>query len=249
MNANRESIIRKIRALRERTTANGCTEAEALSAAEVASRLAEEYQVDMSETEIEEEGIEGRTIRNDKGRTGRHEASWAVMAVAKFCDVRCWGDRLTTGEKAVRFYGLKSDVDMAEWLFVTVRSTMERSFLAWYMTEGARSGIASRTARASFMLAMGARISRRLNDLTDARRPARATTGRELVAIKDALIVAGLKAMGYPASLGAKGVKRSAGSTGDATARAAGSAAGDRVGFGRPVGSGAGAVAAIGYRA
>ena len=42
-NTKRESIIKKINLLKEKTTANGCSEAEAMTAAEMISRLLQEY--------------------------------------------------------------------------------------------------------------------------------------------------------------------------------------------------------------
>jgi hypothetical protein len=55
MNIERESIARKLRALRERTTAAGCTEAEATQAAEMYTRLVMKYDLSMTDIEIGEQ--------------------------------------------------------------------------------------------------------------------------------------------------------------------------------------------------
>jgi hypothetical protein len=44
----------RIRALAEKTTSNGCTEAEALSAAEMVGRLLERYALTMEEVDLRE---------------------------------------------------------------------------------------------------------------------------------------------------------------------------------------------------
>lgn len=58
----RERVKGRIRALVERTTSNGCTEAEALAAAEMAGRLLERYALTMEEVDLRAEPCIRREI-------------------------------------------------------------------------------------------------------------------------------------------------------------------------------------------
>ncbi len=240
MATDRTAILGRIRALQSKTTGAGCTEAEALAAAELAARLIEQYQVDLSEVEIEAEGVVGVTVANGKRR--QHEAQWVAVAIAQFCDCRSWQDNKVGA--GVRFTGLVSDVAMAKWLLVTVRNAMDSEFLAWRtrtMPEGN-----ARSLRAAFTHAMAARVSQRLNALRASRAPARATSGRELMIVKTSLIETFVKAQGFAASFGSNGRTIKRHYRHDGEARAAGYRAGDGVGFGRPIEQGG--AAAIAYR-
>ena len=54
---DREVVARRVRALLEKTTSNGCTEAEALAAAEKARALMDAYRLTQSDLEIAAEPI------------------------------------------------------------------------------------------------------------------------------------------------------------------------------------------------
>jgi hypothetical protein len=48
------TLVSRIKALTEKTVANGCTEAEAMSAAKMVGRLLERYALSMDEIEVRE---------------------------------------------------------------------------------------------------------------------------------------------------------------------------------------------------
>ena len=78
----------RIKALTEKTVANGCTEAEAMSAAEMVGRLLERYALSMDEIEV-------RTARCvqvevELGSRRRRRIDGTVPAIARFRDCKVW---------------------------------------------------------------------------------------------------------------------------------------------------------------
>jgi hypothetical protein len=90
----------RIKALTDKTVANGCTEAEAMSAAEMVGRLLERYALSMDEIEVRE----ARCVQAEVPMGGRRRRpiDACVPAIARFCDCKVW---LTRGARP------KSDYD------------------------------------------------------------------------------------------------------------------------------------------
>ena len=229
----RPKILARIRALQAKTLENGCTEAEALAAAQLASTLMEEYQVDLTELEVEQEGVELVAVQANYGKS-MHEVDFACVAIGQFCDCRVWRSKTKEGFMAVQYLGMRSDVEMARWLTMTIRSTMDREFETYWFDEGLRSTSNSVSARKSFMRGMASRVSERLHEIRAARKQAVVTSGKELMVIKNTLVEQRLKAMGQKPSFGAQG-KASRYHNRERSAGEAGRAAGDRVGFAPPI--------------
>ena len=78
----------RIKALTEKTVANGCTEAEAMSAAEMVGRLLERYALNMDEIEVRE----ARCVQAEVpiGGQRRRAIDACVPAIARFCDCKVW---------------------------------------------------------------------------------------------------------------------------------------------------------------
>ena len=243
MSASREArqkIIARIRALQSKTVENGCTENEALAAAEMASRLMEEYEVDFSEEDVAAEDVTAVDVETGLGRRGhrrQHDVKWVAVAVSRFCQVRAITSRTDDGRLAIRFMGLREDVTWAEWLMAMLRGAMERAWRDYRRDNVLWTHPA--TARANFMYSMTLRINERLDEITNARKRAAVTEGRALVVVKDAAVARWLVARGLKASLGAGSVKGHSRMRDDSAASAAGREAGNNVGFGRPVSGGA----------
>lgn len=77
---NRDKLIAKIKALRELTAARGCTEAEAMAAAEKAAALMAEHAIDPDQLEIRDQ----ETPVKSTLKTGRSKI-WAYVAHATNC--------------------------------------------------------------------------------------------------------------------------------------------------------------------
>jgi hypothetical protein len=76
----------RIKALAEKTISNGCTEAEAIAAAEMVGRLLERYALTMDEIEVREERCV--QVEVQIGGQRRRPVDCCVTAIARFCDCK-----------------------------------------------------------------------------------------------------------------------------------------------------------------
>lgn len=78
----------RIKALTDKTVANGCTEAEAMAAAEMVGRLLERYALSMDEIEVRE----ARCVQAEVPLGGRRRRpiDGCVPAIARLCDCKVW---------------------------------------------------------------------------------------------------------------------------------------------------------------
>ena len=78
----------RIKALTDKTVANGCTEAEAMTAAEMVGRLLERYALSMDEIEVRE----ARCVQAEVPLAGRRRRpiDGCVPTIARFCDCKVW---------------------------------------------------------------------------------------------------------------------------------------------------------------
>ena len=83
----------RIKALAEKTVSNGCTEAEAMAAAEMVGRLLERYALSMEEIDVREQ----RCVQVEVpiGGKRRRPIDGCVTAIARFCDCKVWVSRDT----------------------------------------------------------------------------------------------------------------------------------------------------------
>lgn len=215
-----QSIAAKIQALLARTTQSGCTEAEALAAANKAKELLDKYQLDVGELGLREEGVTTREWPSDP--TGATVG--LGNAIAKFTGTRA----VRPKQSAVAFIGIRSDVDFAEWLCVSLETFVKGEVIAWMWDQphGATSAQVKADAEA-FKQAAYRRIAERLRGDTP--------VANALVPVKNQLIAqhpsAGMfRPTGRPANW-------RNGASANAHAREAGYEAGSRASFARPVGA------------
>jgi hypothetical protein len=111
--ADRNSIIEKIKALLAKTTANGATESEMMSALDKASAMMDAY--DITDKELQVTKDEAAMLHADPpDATDPHKIKWRLShGVAKFCGVEIYRSRHETG---LRCIGMPSDVQFAMWL-------------------------------------------------------------------------------------------------------------------------------------
>jgi len=81
----------RIKALADKTVSNGCTEAEAIAAAEMVGRLLERYALSMAHIDVREE----RCVQVEVpiGGKQRRPIDGCVTAIARFCDCEVWVSR------------------------------------------------------------------------------------------------------------------------------------------------------------
>src|SRR5262245_32725158 len=77
----------KIKALMEKTVANGCSEHEAMSAMEGVGRLLTQYKLKASELDVRTAAFKTIEITIDHKR---HKVTNCIMAIASYVDARCW---------------------------------------------------------------------------------------------------------------------------------------------------------------
>jgi hypothetical protein len=235
--ADRESIIEKIKGLLAKTTANGATEAEMLSALDKAAAMMDAY--DITDADVREARDEAAILDAEPpDLKDPHNIKWRLSpGVAEFCGVKIYRPRRQTGLKCI---GMPSDVQFARWLLDTLADFVFAELYAHLigcLAPEKERGIIIR----SFTEACCDRINHRLCVLVERSKAARTGNGRELVVVKDAAIKAFMK----DNDIHLRMCGGYAPSTVNAAAQAAGRAAGDRATFGRPV-TGAAAVLRIG---
>jgi Protein of unknown function (DUF2786) len=233
--ADRNSIIEKIKALLAKTTANGATEAEMLSALDKASAMMDAY--DISDADVREAKDEAAMLHAEPpDLKDPHNIKWRLSyGVAQFCGVQVFRARHETGLKAI---GMPSDVQFAMWLLDTLADFVFAEMYA-HLIGCLAPQQERRVIIRSFTAACCERITERLHELVERSKAARTSNGR--VVVKDAAIKAFLKDNDIHLRL----CSGYAPSTVDAAAQAAGRAAGNRATFGRPM-TGAAAVLRIG---
>lgn len=234
----REKRIDQIKALLSKTTENGATEAEMLSALDKAAAMKDAY--DISDDEVRETKEEAAILHADPpDLQDPHSIKWRLTySVGNFCNVEIYRSRHQTGLKCI---GLPSDVQFAMWLLDTladfVFDELYKHLIGCCAPKSER-----RVIIRSFVEACCERINYRLYELAERSKAARTSNGRELIIVKDALIKAYMKEHNIKLASCSGG---SAPSTVNASAASAGRSAGDRASFGRPV-SGAGATLRLG---
>jgi hypothetical protein len=231
----------RIRALAAKTVDRGCSEAEAMLAAAKVGELLDVYGLSMSEVELREEACVQRRL--PLGGPRRVALRWLFPALLRFCECRGWTD----GREDFVLFGLEPDVQMAEYLLHVVAGA-----LAWEEARFRESpAYAARRHRPqavlrSFRLGFAERLSRRLDEMAEARHAAAAEARRAeaagasastaLVLAKERKLEEGFRGLGVRL----RTVTTSA-TVRDRHAWGRGAEAGARVGLERPVEDGSGA--------
>jgi len=175
----------RIRALTEKTISNGCTEAEALAAAEMVGRLLEQYALTMEDVDIRsalcvESRIPLRGVR-------RRPIDASVPAIARFCDCKVWLTREPTHCSYV-FFGFEEDTLLARYLYEVVERGMRGELQAYRAAHPALRGTALRRASESYQRGMAVRVADRLEEMRTQRHQdvsSQRSSGMALVLLKD----------------------------------------------------------------
>jgi hypothetical protein len=178
----------RIRALAEKTTSNGCTEAEALSAAEMVGRLLERYALTMEQVDLRDAPCVQLEVR--AGGQRRRPIDGCVVAIARFCDCKVW---LTRGEVGVTyvFFGLETDAMMGRYLFEVVGMALRTELAGFKIRNPKLRDVALRRAGESFQHGMVSRIATRLTTdqaVRESTIAAQRATGTALMLIKHSIV-------------------------------------------------------------
>ena len=168
-------IKARIKALTEKTVANGCTEAEAMSAADMVGRLLERYALSMDEIEIRSSRCVQREV--PLGGQRRRPIDGCVPAIARFCDCKVWlaqaaGDHVV-GEaprgKCYAFFGFETDAELATYLYAVIERAIVTETHHFKLTHPRLRAVRLRQGSASFQHGMVARVAARLDVMHEER--------------------------------------------------------------------------------
>jgi hypothetical protein len=221
----------RIRALAEKTVSNGCTEAEAMAAAEMVGRLLERYALSMQEIDVHQEVCV--QVEVPVGGKQRRPIDGCVTAIARFCDCKVWISR-DTGKPTYVFFGFEVDAALAGYLFHVIDRAMRTELTRFRGANPRLEGLTLRRASKSFQQGMAARVADRLDEMhqvRDASVAAQRSTGTALILVKHQIVDGAFRdtairlvAAGSLSRVRMNGAFRH------------GLAAGDRVNLNRPVG-------------
>lgn len=193
LNPDREKIAAKIRALRSKTVANGCTEAEAMSAAAMLSKLLDQYNMTLDEAELRASPFDQVVMEEED----RYVAPWlwiVAAGIAELTNTRTWNERPGETPKVV-FFGLQHEVEIACYLLEICSGAMYSEMLGLFRRDRLHTAAKRRRAARPFLNGMADRLRSRLlamvppkpvgtglmvlhNALVDAAMPAKITSGR-----------------------------------------------------------------------
>ncbi len=192
MTPNREKISATIRALRAKTVANGCTEAEAVAAAEMLAKLLAKHNMTLDEAELRASPFSRHT---EEHADWVGERLWKIAdGAAHLTSARYWVSPPGVHPIKIHFFGFDHEVEIARYMLEVCAGAMRREE-ARVISSGRRlvTKAKQRRAVAPFLDGMADRLRERIRALKPA-----APTGTGLVVLHDALVVqamadAGLK--------------------------------------------------------
>jgi Protein of unknown function (DUF2786) len=228
-NVAREKLIGRVRALLSMTTDKGCSEAEALTAASMASKLMEEHDLAIKDIEaLKDEPVAATSAVYGKSTRANElhpAAQFTSVAVANFFDCRVW----RTGPQ-ISFFGMKNDVVLAHDLLRLIRHAMDQDIARFRRGGLAVDGPGKQAQVTSFAQGMGDRVSERLNFMKAQRSASVKAKGTDIVVIKSEIVT-----QAYAKTFGANhtGKARKRRDPMSSAAYAAGYSAGDHVGLGQ----------------
>jgi Protein of unknown function (DUF2786) len=184
-----DRLVQRIRALRAKTVEQGCTEQEALTAAEKVAELLDRYGLNLSELDLRKQSCEGIGVATDRKRRGPIDD--CMTTIAAFFACRVWAETSEDATLRYIFFGLPADVQASVYLHDLIALAFATETVAFQAGEFYRSAHSShrRSATNSFQIGLARGINQKLKMLHQARDAAGVgSNGRALIPIKDAMI-------------------------------------------------------------
>jgi len=183
----REKIAGRIRGLRAKTVANGCTEEEAMSAAEKVAEMLGRYNMTVDETELRASPFQHHE-ENHTGLVG--ELLWIVAtAVADLTGATYWAEKGERGK--LSFFGFDHEVAVSCYLLDVCKGAMNKAALGQYE----KNMLFARAVRLRRLSAFLEGMADRLNARIRVMKPV-APIGKGLVVLRASLIKAALAEKG-----------------------------------------------------
>jgi hypothetical protein len=181
----REKIAARIRALLSKTVENGCTEAEAISAAEKVAEMLAAYNLTVDEVQMRASPFDRHTERHEDA-VG--ERLWKVArAVAHLTGAQYWSSQSGVAPASIDFFGFAHEVDIAKYLLAVCARAMRQEHARLKRMNGLLTQAAQRRKIMPFLDGM----ADRLHDRIWALKPP-APTGKGLVVLHGQLITAAM---------------------------------------------------------
>jgi hypothetical protein len=158
--ADREKLAARLRALKAKTVANGCTEAEAMAAAELLARLLDQYNMTMDEAELRSSPFDQARMEEDDSLV----APWlwvVAAAIAHLTNTRTWNERPGDRQHCT-FFGLQHEVDVACYLLEICAGAMTTATLALIRRDRLFTAAKRRRAARPFLNGMSDRLAVRI---------------------------------------------------------------------------------------
>jgi len=215
----REKFLRIVQALSQKTIANGCTESEAMAAAQKLELLMQKYGLDLKKLETVDavQECEESHIKYEKKL---HPVFRAAAGIADFTDTKTWYYNYQH-RIGLTYFGLPGDVRVAVHLTKIIAAAMDQEWGFFWAVNSGRTEVAANTARKAFMTGMAVRIAQRLRSMKTERQ-AQNNDCKAIVLRKADIVEAGMEALGY------KFQKGRASGVGDLDSYIAGDLAGSR---------------------
>ncbi|MEO0036505.1 MAG: hypothetical protein RLZZ501_2528 [Pseudomonadota bacterium] len=187
MTPDLDRLKARIQALRAKTTANGCTEEEALAAAAKVAELLDRHDLSVSDLDLRETACARLEI--ETRRKQRQPISACIPAIAAYCDCKVW--RESDPEAGIRyvFFGLPASLELAQYVHDIVATAMQTE---WERHRRDQRLIRyGRDEKGSFLFGMAVSVAERLGEMKRERDEAtRAGSGRDLVVVRQAVVEA-----------------------------------------------------------
>lgn len=220
--ADREKIAKRIRALRNQTVANGCTEEEAATAADLLAKLLGKYNMTLDEATIRESPFEHHTEEHDDLTGSR---LWKIAdGIAFLIGVRYWQSAPGVRPVQVHFFGLSHEVEVARYMLEVCAGAMRREHARMVERDPRLFSIArQRRVVGPYLDGMADRLRERIRAMVPPRPP-----GTGLVLLKNEMVDQAMRDDGWRtkqrAAVGSRELENS---------YRAGRAAGDRIALNR----------------
>lgn len=183
-----DRLAARLRALQAKTVANGCTQGEALAAAEKVAELLERHDLSLDDLQVRQAECVRRSY--DMPRKRRLPLDECAGAVAIFCNCRTWREKDRDGTVHFVFFGLPSDAEAAQALMDVVETAI-RSELGRYKRSAEYQSFRHQErhlANGSFALGMAASLADRLVAMKEEREARSAGERRGIVVLKAAVV-------------------------------------------------------------
>lgn len=192
-----DKLVQRIQALRAKTVEHGCTEEEALAAAEKVAELLDRHGLNLSELDLRKQSCEGIGVETNRKRRGPIDDCMGMIAL--FFDCRVWAEHAPDGTLRYIFFGLPGDVQASVYLHDLIVLAFEAETATFQAGDFYNDTVSGqrRTATTSFQIGLARGINDKLDKLLEARRQAAgASSGRALVPVKESIIDQELERLG-----------------------------------------------------